>query len=89
MAFGNWITADSLMAFQIDLAFLLSDSSNQVNGCNHDSGYTSSDEGDSSEEVDDSHCYAEFVKRNHVQLSSLCLYFAYGHVCEGAEVTKF
>uniref|UniRef100_A0A453TAN3 HSA domain-containing protein n=1 Tax=Aegilops tauschii subsp. strangulata TaxID=200361 RepID=A0A453TAN3_AEGTS len=41
------------------------DSSNQVNGCNHDSGYTSSDEGNFSEEVDDSHHYAEFVKRNH------------------------
>ncbi|KAE8805269.1 protein PHOTOPERIOD-INDEPENDENT EARLY FLOWERING 1-like [Hordeum vulgare] len=50
------------------------DSSNQVNGCNHDSGYTSSDEGNFSEEVDDSHHYAEFVKRNHVQLFSLCLF---------------
>ncbi|EMS48095.1 Helicase domino [Triticum urartu] len=48
-----------------DLKNSTKDSSNQVNGCNHDSGYTSSDEGNFSEEVDDSHHYAEFVKRNH------------------------
>ncbi|KAM3298267.1 hypothetical protein ACQJBY_039958 [Aegilops geniculata] len=48
-----------------DLKNSTKDSSNQVNGCNHDSGYTSSDEGNFSEEVDDSHHYSEFVKRNH------------------------
>ncbi|VAI81640.1 unnamed protein product [Triticum turgidum subsp. durum] len=48
-----------------DLKNSTKDSSNQVNGCYHDSGYTSSDEGNFSEEVDDSHHYAEFVKRNH------------------------
>ncbi|XP_014752353.1 protein PHOTOPERIOD-INDEPENDENT EARLY FLOWERING 1 isoform X3 [Brachypodium distachyon] len=48
-----------------DLKNLMKDPSNQANGCNHESGGTSSDEGNSSEEVDDSYSYTEFVKKNH------------------------
>ncbi|AQK73672.1 Protein PHOTOPERIOD-INDEPENDENT EARLY FLOWERING 1, partial [Zea mays] len=38
---------------------------NQANGCDHELAHSSSDEGNSSEEVDDGHSYAEFVKKNH------------------------
>ncbi|KAM0829553.1 hypothetical protein ACQ4PT_066800 [Festuca glaucescens] len=42
------------------------DSSKQINGCNnHESGYSSSDEGIDSEEANDRNCYTEFVKKNH------------------------
>jgi hypothetical protein len=41
---------------------------NQANGCDHELAHSSSDEGNSSEEVDDGHSYAEFVKKNHVHL---------------------
>ncbi|KQK08524.1 protein PHOTOPERIOD-INDEPENDENT EARLY FLOWERING 1 isoform X1 [Brachypodium distachyon] len=48
-----------------DLKNLIKDPSNQANGCNHESGGTSSDEGNYSEEFDDSYSYTEFVKKNH------------------------
>ncbi|XP_004953500.1 protein PHOTOPERIOD-INDEPENDENT EARLY FLOWERING 1 isoform X4 [Setaria italica] len=44
---------------------LIVDSSNQANGCDHDTAHSSSDDGNSSEEEDDGHSYAEFVKKNH------------------------
>ncbi|KAM0930186.1 hypothetical protein ACQ4PT_000972 [Festuca glaucescens] len=48
-----------------DLKNLIRDSSKQINGCNHESGYSSSDEGNDSEEANDRYCYIEFVKKNH------------------------
>ncbi|XP_062222377.1 protein PHOTOPERIOD-INDEPENDENT EARLY FLOWERING 1-like isoform X2 [Phragmites australis] len=47
----------------LDSKTLIVDSSNQANG--HEPAQSSSDEGNSSEEVDDGHSYAEFVKKNH------------------------
>ncbi|CAM0908654.1 unnamed protein product [Alopecurus aequalis] len=47
-----------------NLKNLIKDSSNQING-NHESDYSSSDEGNSSEEANDRYCYTEFVNRNH------------------------
>ncbi|KAL6911860.1 hypothetical protein ACP4OV_000665 [Aristida adscensionis] len=49
----------------LDPKILRTDSSNQANGCDHEPTHSSSDEGNSSEEVDDGHSYAEFVKKNH------------------------
>ncbi|XP_066322316.1 protein PHOTOPERIOD-INDEPENDENT EARLY FLOWERING 1-like isoform X2 [Miscanthus floridulus] len=44
---------------------LIVDSSNQANGCDHEPAHSSSDDGNSSEEVDDDQSYAEFVKKSH------------------------
>ncbi|CAN6246522.1 unnamed protein product [Urochloa humidicola] len=44
---------------------LIVDSSNQTNGCDHEPSHSSSDDGNCSEEEDDGHSYAEFVKKNH------------------------
>ncbi|GJM86482.1 hypothetical protein PR202_ga02346 [Eleusine coracana subsp. coracana] len=49
----------------LDLKILTVDASNQANGCDHKPSDSSSDEGNSSEEGDDYHSYAEFVKKNH------------------------
>ncbi|XP_062219951.1 protein PHOTOPERIOD-INDEPENDENT EARLY FLOWERING 1-like isoform X2 [Phragmites australis] len=49
----------------LDSKNFIVDYSNQANGCDHESAHSSSDEGNSSEEVDDGHSYAEFVKKNH------------------------
>jgi hypothetical protein len=48
-----------------------SDSSNQANGCDHEPAHSSSDDGNSSEEVNDGHSYAEFMKKSHVCLLSV------------------
>ena len=45
------------------------DASNQANGCDHEPSYSSSDEGNSSEEGDDGHSYAEFVMKNPVHFA--------------------
>ncbi|TVT99739.1 hypothetical protein EJB05_54878 [Eragrostis curvula] len=49
----------------LDSKNLIVDTSNQANGCDHEPSHSSSDEDDSSEEGDDGHSYAEFVKKNH------------------------
>jgi hypothetical protein len=49
--------------------FPFSDASSQANGCDHEPSDSSSDEGNSSEEGDDGHSYAEFVKKNHVHFT--------------------
>ncbi|AQK54391.1 Protein PHOTOPERIOD-INDEPENDENT EARLY FLOWERING 1 [Zea mays] len=41
------------------------DSLKQANGRDHEPAHSSSEDGNSSEEVDDGHSYAEFVKKNH------------------------
>jgi hypothetical protein len=48
------------------MLIFFSDALNQANGCDHEPSDSSSDEGISSEEGDDDHSYAEFVKKNHV-----------------------
>ena len=60
----------SFLMIDVDLAFF-SDSSNQANGCDHEPAHSSSDDGNSSEEVDDGQSYAEFVKKSHVCLLSV------------------
>lgn len=71
----------SFLMIDVDLALLFSDSLKQANGRDHEPAHSSSEDGNSSEEVDDGHSYAEFVKKNHVRLFSLsylcsmcCLY---------------
>lgn len=41
------------------------DALSQANGCDHEPSHSSSDDGNSSEEVDDGRSYTEFVKKNH------------------------
>jgi hypothetical protein len=71
----------AFLMIDVDLALLFSDSLKQANGRDHEPAHSSSEDGNSSEEVDDGHSYAEFVKKNHVRLFSLsylcsmcCLY---------------
>ncbi|AQK73658.1 Protein PHOTOPERIOD-INDEPENDENT EARLY FLOWERING 1 [Zea mays] len=56
------------MLSNLGLKILIVVTPNQANGCDHELAHSSSDEGNSSEEVDDGHSYAEFVKKNHVHL---------------------
>ena len=58
----------SFLMIDVDLALLFSDSLKQANGRDHEPAHSSSEDGNSSEEVDDGHSYAEFVKKNHVHL---------------------
>jgi hypothetical protein len=84
MSLVRRFTSDSLNVFLLIDAdfFSCSDSSNQANGCDHKPALSSSDDGNTSEEEDDGHSYAEFVKKNHVHLHSasyfcLCWFILY------------
>jgi hypothetical protein len=59
----------AFLVIGVDFFFPFSDASSQANGCDHEPSDSSSDEGNSSEEGDDGHSYAEFVKKNYVHFA--------------------
>jgi hypothetical protein len=51
----------------VDIFFPFSDAWSQANGCDHEPSNSSRDDGNFSEEGDNGHSYAEFVKKNHAR----------------------